>query len=607
MSNNQLRLGWIVCGGVALCFSGALWAQCGVERWSIKTGTDANAGSINLLATTPTTIASLVALSAPNPIPVNARVSPTETTVWTIDATLTGFKVEGDSDYHLVIADASGATMIAEIPSPNCVSGTSPFSSLISQARTKFDAAFTPSSSFQDVSVPVRITGIGMFDFLHGQRGVAPNGIELHPVTDIDFNPGSDFSLAPSPGSLSISAGSSGTATLSVNAVGSAGPSVSLLASGTPQGIGVAFAPNPVAPGSSSTATITVDPSASPGSSTVTVTGTAGAISHTAAIRINISSSQPVPDFQFSASPASVAVGAGGSNSISVSVAPMAGFSGEIVLTASGLPEGIAGSFSNATISASGSSVLTIAADPAATAGSAAITITAAGGGMTHTAAVNLMICSGATPGSPSSLAMASRATTKISSFREVSESAGNPLVRDEDDSLVQVMAAPEALGQARIHLEPEICHPHVYALFLGHSWSDTSNLNRKRALSTLNLGITAPVCGGGIRFGPEEVLRDESSPSTLSDLQIQARLVELLEHRVADPPTDQKIYVVFLAPEIRSTLAASTGGRDYFAYENHFHAVNGEIHYILVPFDTDLRREERNASRAVLKAVVTR
>jgi len=26
------------------------------------------------------------------------------------------------------------------------------------------------------------VTGVGFFDFWHGQRGVAPNAIELHPV-----------------------------------------------------------------------------------------------------------------------------------------------------------------------------------------------------------------------------------------------------------------------------------------------------------------------------------------------------------------------------------------------------------------------------------------
>jgi len=27
-----------------------------------------------------------------------------------------------------------------------------------------------------------RVTGVAFFDFLHGQTGVAPNGIELHPI-----------------------------------------------------------------------------------------------------------------------------------------------------------------------------------------------------------------------------------------------------------------------------------------------------------------------------------------------------------------------------------------------------------------------------------------
>jgi hypothetical protein len=27
-----------------------------------------------------------------------------------------------------------------------------------------------------------RVTGVAFFDFLHGQTGVAPNAIELHPI-----------------------------------------------------------------------------------------------------------------------------------------------------------------------------------------------------------------------------------------------------------------------------------------------------------------------------------------------------------------------------------------------------------------------------------------
>src|SRR2546423_7919122 len=172
-----------------LSSSTALFSQCGVERWSVKTGTDPDAGLVNLNSSTNTTIVNMRAFTAPNPIPSNNRVSPAETTVWVINATMTKFKLESDSDYHIVISDASGNTMITEIPVPSCVGAGSPFLSGIQNARAEFDAKFNVTTSFQTVSVPVQITGVGMFDFLHGQTGVAPNGIELHPVLNIIFNP----------------------------------------------------------------------------------------------------------------------------------------------------------------------------------------------------------------------------------------------------------------------------------------------------------------------------------------------------------------------------------------------------------------------------------
>src|SRR5438034_9644665 len=58
----------------------ALNGSCGVERWSVKTGTDADAGLINPQSTTQTTIASLISLPAPTTLPANNRIQPTETT-----------------------------------------------------------------------------------------------------------------------------------------------------------------------------------------------------------------------------------------------------------------------------------------------------------------------------------------------------------------------------------------------------------------------------------------------------------------------------------------------------------------------------------------------
>lgn len=40
------------------------------------------------------------------------------------------------------------------------------------------------------LTIPVHVTGIGFFDFIHGQTGVAPNGVELHLVRAFRSNVG---------------------------------------------------------------------------------------------------------------------------------------------------------------------------------------------------------------------------------------------------------------------------------------------------------------------------------------------------------------------------------------------------------------------------------
>nr|MBA2391111.1 hypothetical protein [Ktedonobacteraceae bacterium] len=109
--------------------------SCGVERWAVKTGTDANVGLISLQSITQTTIASLSALPPPATLPASTRIQPTETTVFQLHDTLTQYKLENDSDYHLIVADTSGKTMIVEIPDPACVGASSPLLSDIQKAR----------------------------------------------------------------------------------------------------------------------------------------------------------------------------------------------------------------------------------------------------------------------------------------------------------------------------------------------------------------------------------------------------------------------------------------------------------------------------------------
>ncbi|HEY4562281.1 MAG TPA: hypothetical protein VIJ36_04835 [Thermoanaerobaculia bacterium] len=267
--------------------------SCGVERWSVKTGTDADVGKINLSSSTSNTIATMRGWPAPNPIPTNNRVSPYETTVWVLNATLTKFKLEDDSDYHLVLSDASGNTLIAEIPQPACVGSSSPFLSKITTARNTFNSRYTPTGSFQTVSVPVQITGVGMFDFLHGQTGVAPNGIEIHPVLSIVFNPSTspDFSLSVSPSALTVASGSNGSATVSTSVSGGFNSAVSLSVSGVPSGASATFSPTSIAaPGSGSSTFNISTGTAAAGTYNLTITGTGGGKTHTAPLTLTIGS-----------------------------------------------------------------------------------------------------------------------------------------------------------------------------------------------------------------------------------------------------------------------------------------------------------------------------
>lgn len=120
------------------------FAQCAVKRWSVKTGTDADKGVVDLVNTTATSIATMRSWPAPNAIPANNRVAPYETSQWVLNATLTQYKLESNSDYHLVLKDAAGNTIIAEIPTPNCVGAGSVFAAGIARTPGTSSMRTTP-------------------------------------------------------------------------------------------------------------------------------------------------------------------------------------------------------------------------------------------------------------------------------------------------------------------------------------------------------------------------------------------------------------------------------------------------------------------------------
>ena len=165
-------------------------SPCGTERWAVKVGTDQDASLIDTSKIHHTTIQHLVELPRPKRLPEAARVNATEKTVWEIKGEIIKFKPEADGDFHVVIVDPQGRTMIIELPDSDCLHG-SPFNKLADAARKHFDERFPPTKSKRMRSlkkgVKATILGIGFFDKIHGQTGVAPNGMELHPVLKICF------------------------------------------------------------------------------------------------------------------------------------------------------------------------------------------------------------------------------------------------------------------------------------------------------------------------------------------------------------------------------------------------------------------------------------
>ena len=160
---------------------------CGSERWAVKTLTDASTSRIAFTASKTRSVEKLRHLKPPLRLrPTTPRGARTERTVYSVTALLMSMRREDDSDIHLVLADPTlGSSMIAELPSPSCTIGApAEERAAMEDARAALAAACNGLAGATPVTLTgtATLTGVGFFDPIHGQSGVAPNGIELHPV-----------------------------------------------------------------------------------------------------------------------------------------------------------------------------------------------------------------------------------------------------------------------------------------------------------------------------------------------------------------------------------------------------------------------------------------
>jgi len=195
------------------------------------------------------------------------------------------------------------------------------------------------------------------------------------------------FTLVAAPTAVSVTVGGSGSSTITTAVSGGFSSAVALTASGQPTGVTVSFSSTSIAaPGSgTSTVTFAVASTTAAGTYPITISGTGGGITHTATVTLTVTSAVK-GTFAVSVSPTSGYLNRGQSGYAVVTTTVSGGFNAAVTLSATGIPSGVTGVFSPATISApgSGSSDFTLTVASNAPTGTYPITIKATSGGVSH-------------------------------------------------------------------------------------------------------------------------------------------------------------------------------------------------------------------------------
>ena len=204
---------------------------------------------------------------------------------------------------------------------------------------------------------------------INGTSGTLPGSTTI----SVTVKAAPSFTLSALPTTVSVVQGSTGTSTITVTGANGFTGSVTLAATGLPTGVTASFAAGTV----SGTQVLTLTASATAtlgGPVTVTINGTSASLSASTTIALTV---KPPQSFTLSASPASVTVAEGGSGTSTITVTDVNGYTGSVVLSASGLPSGVTAGFAAGTVS--GTQVVTLTANATATLGGpVTVTITGA-------------------------------------------------------------------------------------------------------------------------------------------------------------------------------------------------------------------------------------
>jgi hypothetical protein len=160
-------------------------ARCGGPLWRLKTLSDSQRGRVDLTPTA-TTIGAIRERRGPGN-PPHKRTTSFQTHVWEVVAQITSFKLEATGAIRLVLYD-DNSYMNAVIPASSCLLRTTRDRAEILAASRDFATRCGKGTpSWQNLGAILYVRGVGFWSQRRPERGAAPNGAELHPVTGFRF------------------------------------------------------------------------------------------------------------------------------------------------------------------------------------------------------------------------------------------------------------------------------------------------------------------------------------------------------------------------------------------------------------------------------------
>jgi subtilase family serine protease len=258
----------------------------------------------------------------------------------------------------------------------------------ISSLPTGATATFTPASLTGSGSSSLAIsttasTPVGSYPLtITGTDGALTHTAS---ITLVVTTP--DFSLTATPAQQTIVAGDTANYTATIAALNGYTGTISLSVSGLPAGASPVFTPASITNSGSSALAIATTLGTTPnGSYPLTITATDGVLTHTASVTL------VVTDFGISATPSSQTVVQGNATSYTVALTVSSGFVGTVNFSVTGLPVSSTAAFNPPSLTASGTTSLTISTSTSTPFGTYPLTITASDGVNTRTTSVTLLV-----------------------------------------------------------------------------------------------------------------------------------------------------------------------------------------------------------------------